>query len=228
MRVERSFAFVDLSGFTALTAQRGDEPAVTLLSSFRAILREVCSRRGVRIAKWLGDGAMLVSVDPTALLAALLEMEHAMRTLNFELRARSGATQGEVILHEGDDYIGHPVNVAARLCDVAPDDEIYVTTEMAEERPAWATVSEPFEIEVKGFVDPLEVVSLGFKALGTEAQACPICGIPLTPEVAFSKAVDAVGLPVLFCAESCQETWERRPRVRGDGQGSLRSPLMGF
>jgi class 3 adenylate cyclase/YHS domain-containing protein len=228
VRVERGFAFIDLSGFTALTAQDGDERAVALLTSFRSIVRDVCSRRGVRIAKWLGDGAMLVSVDSTALLSTLLEIEHSMKATKSVLNVRCGASFGEVILHEGDDYIGHPVNVAARLCDLAPGGEVYATREVADARPAWSLASEPFSLEVKGFLEPLEVVSLGFRSLTGRALACPVCGIPLVPSVAFSSMTDAVGALILFCSESCRETYKRRPRRTAEEQGSLRSPLMGF
>ncbi|HEX3948114.1 MAG TPA: hypothetical protein VHW47_10435, partial [Acidimicrobiales bacterium] len=78
MRTHRNFGFVDLSGFTALTETEGDERAVSVLSSFRTVVRDICSRRGVRIAKWLGDGAMLVTVEATPLLAATLEMLRAV------------------------------------------------------------------------------------------------------------------------------------------------------
>ena len=227
MRVERGFAFIDLSGFTAMTAQQGDEQAVALLSTFRTVAREACSRRGVRIAKWLGDGAMLVSVESTALLATLLEVEHSMKAAKSVLSVRCGATFGEVILHEGDDYIGHPVNVASRLCDIAPGGEVYVSKNIAEDRPLWASASEPFDVEIRGFVEPLEVVSLGFRSFGAKTMACPICKIPLVPDVASSSSTDAVGTLVLFCSESCRDTWNRRPRLSAEGQGSLRSPLMG-
>ena len=60
MRVPRTFVFVDLSGFTNYTAAFGDDAAGRILSTFRAIVREVASERGVRIAKWLGDGCMVV------------------------------------------------------------------------------------------------------------------------------------------------------------------------
>ena len=62
-RVERTFAFIDLSGFTTYTDTEGDSEAVKVLSGFRAAVREVAALRAVRVAKWLGDGAMLVSVD---------------------------------------------------------------------------------------------------------------------------------------------------------------------
>ena len=228
MRIFRSFAFIDLSGFTALTASQGDERAVALLSSFRVIVRDVCSRRGVRIDKWLGDGAMLVSVNPTAMLAALLEVEHAMAAEGSELKVRCGATGGQVILHEGDDYIGTPVNVAARLCDLAPDGEVLVTVDIAEARPPWASISDVRHMPVRGFDEPVEVVSLGLAVESDEATACPVCTIPLTPALADSTALDAVGATLLFCSQECRETWERRPGPTSEQQGSLRSPLMGW
>ncbi|MBT7428884.1 MAG: hypothetical protein HN783_03635, partial [Ilumatobacter sp.] len=56
MRVPRTFVFVDLSGFTNYTAAFGDDAAGRILGAFRTIVRAVASERGVRIAKWLGDG----------------------------------------------------------------------------------------------------------------------------------------------------------------------------
>ena len=49
-RVERSFALVDLSGFTRFTDVQGDDEAVDILSAFRAVVRGVASTHGVRIA----------------------------------------------------------------------------------------------------------------------------------------------------------------------------------
>src|SRR5215203_7565736 len=59
--VRRNFGFIDLCGFTALTDEEGVGEAVAALSTFRAVVRERAGWRGVRVAKWLGDGAMLVS-----------------------------------------------------------------------------------------------------------------------------------------------------------------------
>ena len=74
MRVERCFAFVDLCGFTAFTERYGDEHTVVVLASFRTTLREIAARRGVRITKWLGDGAMLSSSDTAATVAMVIEL----------------------------------------------------------------------------------------------------------------------------------------------------------
>ena len=61
-RFDRTFAFIDLSGFTRFTDLMGDKAALEEINTFRAIVREIASRKGIRIAKWLGDGAMLVAV----------------------------------------------------------------------------------------------------------------------------------------------------------------------
>ena len=227
MRVYRCFAFVDLSGFTALTDHEGDERAVAVLSQFRAILREVCSRRGVRIDKWLGDGAMLVSVQPTPLLASLLDFELAISRSNLPLRVRCGADDGEVILHEGDDYIGSAVNTAARLCDLAPGGTVLVSQHLAQGRPEWASITGAREEELKGFDDPIAVAELTLAMLKGSTSACPVCGVPLNLAVAESTDSLADGTVALFCSEGCRETWDKRPRSITEFQGSLRSPLMG-
>jgi class 3 adenylate cyclase len=196
---------VDVSGFTAMTAESGDEQAVSVLTGFRAAVREICSRRGVRIAKWLGDGAMLVSVETTPVLCAALELQ--FRSTRRPLAIRCGMTTGSVILLEGDDYIGHSVNIAARLCDVASGAEVLASTEMIPFLPPWATVIESRELTLRGLSHPVEVVVLGLAHDGGLGVADPVCGIPLTPEIAACVRGGRSEPQVLLCSESCLETW---------------------
>lgn len=227
VRVVRHFAFVDLSGFSALTVSSGDERAVSVLTAFRALLRDICSRRGVRIDKWLGDGAMLVSVDPKALVATLLEAERAVGVARLPVPLRCGASSGEVILLEGDDYIGNIVNLAARLCDMAQGGEVLAGPGPAQHLPRWATVLSTAEMPVRGIGERVLVARLGFATLDPPTRPDPVCGIPLNREVAEERALDAYGDEVWLCSASCRETWERRPRPAAEGQGSLRTPLIG-
>lgn len=226
MRVRRHFAFLDLSGFTAITESEGDERAVHLLTTFRTLVREVCSRRGIRIAKWLGDGAMLVGVEAPPLLGAALELQHATADPSSLVSVRIGAATGEVILLEGDDYIGHPVNLAARLCDMSPPDAVLVTPPLVTWLPRWGAELGREELMVRGLERAQQVVHVG---LGPHERGVPdpVCGIPLTPEVAEEVARDRYGIQVWFCSDSCRDTWERRPRPTAEGQGSLRTPLIG-
>ncbi|MED5582836.1 MAG: hypothetical protein VYD67_00480, partial [Actinomycetota bacterium] len=57
-RVDRTFAFIDLSGFTSFIDSEGDGAALEVLHDFKSAVRQLAARKGVRIAKWLGDGAM--------------------------------------------------------------------------------------------------------------------------------------------------------------------------
>jgi len=136
-RVERSFAFIDLSGFTDFTDEYGDEAAVAELQYLRAAVREVAPLFGVRIEKWLGDGAMLVGVDNEPVVAAVVAIEQRHRRLG-SLTLRAGIATGEVLLLEGDDYIGRAVNLASRLCDQAQESEILASTDGLHV-PTWST-----------------------------------------------------------------------------------------
>ena len=93
MRVPRTFVFADLSGFTNYTAANGDDAAAFLLSAFRSVAREVASDRGVRIAKWLGDGCMIVAVDHADGVAAALDLDERARKVCAPLALRVGRRQ---------------------------------------------------------------------------------------------------------------------------------------
>ena len=157
MRVSRSFAFVDLCGFTRYTDAHGDEEAVAVLTQFRACVREVGSEFGVRVAKWLGDGAMFVSTEPEQLVACVVELEHRIELAGVALPIRAGMAGGDVILFEGDDYIGGPINLAARLADQAEPNEVLASAELAAVKPPWAEARPVGTRSVPGFVQPVEV-----------------------------------------------------------------------
>ncbi len=161
MRVPRTFAFVDLSGFTNYTAAFGDDAAGRLLSAFRSITRDAASEHGVRIAKWLGDGCMVVAVDQHDAIAFALDLQHRSAEVCAPLSLRVGIATGHALLFEGDDYIGSAVNMAARLCDIAGPFETLMPAMQLEKLPAGCTAATHGAIELRGFPGPLEVVELG-------------------------------------------------------------------
>jgi adenylate cyclase len=160
MRVPRTFAFVDLSGFTNYTAAFGDDAAGRLLSAFRTITREVASERGVRIAKWLGDGCMVVSVEQTNCIAFALELENRSADVCAPLALRVGMATGHALLFEGDDYIGSAVNMAARLCDAAGPNKVLLPTMQIERLPEGVVTASHGDLELRGFPGPVSVVEL--------------------------------------------------------------------
>ncbi len=161
MRVPRTFAFVDLSGFTNYTAAFGDDAAGRILSAFRSLVREIASERGVRIAKWLGDGCMIVSVDQANAISFALELESRSAEVCEPLSLRVGIATGYALLFEGDDYIGSAVNMASRLCDIAGPFDVLLPTMQLERMPEGVTATPHGSVELRGFPGSIEVVELG-------------------------------------------------------------------
>jgi class 3 adenylate cyclase len=164
VRVERWFAFVDLSGFTSFGDEFGDDESVRVLTLFRSAVRKVATDFGVRIAKWLGDGCMLVSVEPGQLVAAVCTLEELTRELDLPLEMHAGMAGGAVILLEGDDYTGRCVNLAARLSTVAQRGEILSTPELAKYAPEGTPLVPAGMITVAGLHDPVAIVRVGAAA----------------------------------------------------------------
>ena len=159
-RVERSFGFIDISGFTAFTDNHGDVAAVSALYEFRFVVRDISSSHGVRIDKWLGDGAMLVSVETAPLVNAVLDIELRLAEYRFPLPLRAGLAGGQVILFEAEDYIGTVVNLASRLCTDAVAGQTLATESVAAHAPDWVVCKPIGEITIRGLAEPVPVVSL--------------------------------------------------------------------
>jgi len=136
--VDRAFAFVDLCGFTRFIAANGEHAAIDTLARFRSLARDIAVRRGVLVAKWLGDGAMIVGVEVGPTLATAAEL--IGRYDGSTLALRGGFAHGQALIMDGDDYIGRPTNLAARLCQVARPEELLAVGYPAATLPPWIKV----------------------------------------------------------------------------------------
>ena len=153
LSVERSFAFVDICGFTGYCERYGEHLALELLTEFRQLTRSAVARRGVRVSKWLGDGAMIVGLTPAILAAACAEI--GLRCRRQGLDTHAGIATGSVLLLEGDDYVGRTVNLAARLCDAAEVGETLAAGELPG-LPSWLSLSDVATHDVPGMDEPVE------------------------------------------------------------------------
>ncbi|HUE60503.1 MAG TPA: adenylate/guanylate cyclase domain-containing protein [Acidimicrobiales bacterium] len=210
MRVERCFAFLDLCGFTAFTERFGDEQTVLVLASFRTRVREVAARRGVRVTKWLGDGAMLSSGDTMSVVSMVVELASMVPT-EVPLQIRAGLAQGPVIMFEGDDYIGRATNVAARLCDAAPAGQILATREVATRAPRWVAAGPALPYPAQGFDRPLEASLLEI-GIDDTMVTDPCCGLVLPAIAGLDTRFGTDGSVHRFCSTACALSWEQGNR----------------
>ena len=120
-----AIAFLDLTGYTALAEERGDEAAAELAASLASVVQEAAQTHGGRPVKWLGDGVMFHFAHPgEAILSGLDLIERTEKTIS--VPARMGINAGAVIVQEGD-YFGRTVNIAARIADYARPHEVLVS-----------------------------------------------------------------------------------------------------
>lgn len=125
-----AIAFLDLSGYTALTEEHGDQAAAEIAAGVADVVHEVAVGHGGRPIKWLGDGVMMHFPDPHAAVASGLDLiEETERAISAP--ARVGINAGPVVVQEGD-YFGRTVNVAARIADYAGPREVLVSEQARE------------------------------------------------------------------------------------------------
>ena len=120
-----AIAFLDLTGYSALAEERGDEAAAELAAGLATVVQEAARTQGCRPVKWLGDGVMFHFSDSgRAIRSALDLVEETERAIS--VPARIGINAGTVIAQEGD-YFGRTVNIAARIADYARPREVLVS-----------------------------------------------------------------------------------------------------
>lgn len=159
LRVQRTFAFVDLCGFTDFADDHGDDQAAEVLRLLRASVRGAATNNGVRVDKWLGDGAMLVGVESAPLLTAVVEVKWALAD-EVPLGMRCGVAAGQVMVFEGDDYVGRAVNLAAKLSELAAPGQCLAPADLGETCPVGLEATAIGAREVPGFHRPIELVAV--------------------------------------------------------------------
>ena len=119
--------FTDIANFTASTETGGERAAMELLDTHDAIVTPaVVGNRG-RVVKNVGDGIMAAFRDPAdAVAAAAAIITRANGDGRPALALRIGLDAGRPT-KRGEDYIGHTVNLAARLVKRARSGEALVT-----------------------------------------------------------------------------------------------------
>ena len=152
--------FTDIVDFTKATEQGGDKTATKLLDAHDAIVETHVGRNKGRIVKSLGDGSMTAFTDPAAAVRAAAEILESVRDLpavrGWRLRIRIGIDVGKPS-RRGDDYIGHTVNLAARLTrrarpgEALVTDAVYQTLKKLDGEAYWERRG---EVNLKGLANP--------------------------------------------------------------------------
>jgi len=144
-----AMCFLDITGYTRLTEERGDEAAADLASRLATLVRRSSQEHDGTPVKWLGDGVMFYFREPADAVLAAVEMVEVVGRHDLP-PAHVGIHAGPVVFQDGD-YFGRTVNLAARIAEYARPDEVLVSQEVVDAADA-APVSfvEIGPVELKG------------------------------------------------------------------------------
>jgi class 3 adenylate cyclase/tetratricopeptide (TPR) repeat protein len=161
-----SILFADLVGFTTLAEGRDAEDTRELLSRYFDLSRDVISRYGGTVEKFIGDAVMAIWGAPSAheddaerAVRAALDLVDAVRTLGPSIKARAGVLTGEAAVTLGATnqgmVAGDLVNTASRLQGVAQPGTVLVGE--ATQRAASRAIAfeEAGEQHLKGKTSPV-------------------------------------------------------------------------
>jgi adenylate cyclase len=131
-RLERppAICFLDISGYTRLTQELGDDAAADLAATVARLVQRSSVQHGGKPIKWLGDGVMFYFDHPGPGVRSALEMTDALPAAGLP-PVHVGLSSGPVLFQEGD-YFGQTVNLSARIADYARPGEVLVTRSVAD------------------------------------------------------------------------------------------------
>lgn len=152
-----ALCFLDITGYTRLTQERGDEAAAGLATTLARLVERASVRRGGKPIKWLGDGVMLYFTDPGPGVLAALDMVDGVGEAGLP-PAHVGLHAGPVIFQQGD-YYGQTVNLASRIADYARPGEVLVSQEVVDASADAAAFTDIGPVELKGVAGAMHLHS---------------------------------------------------------------------
>jgi adenylate cyclase len=149
-----AICFVDLTGYTRLTEERGDRFAADVAAQLASLVKDISRRRGGSPIRWLGDGGMFHFREPARAVDAGLDMVEQAPASGLP-PAHIGIHAGPVIFQDGDVY-GRIVNLASRLASVAQAGEVVVSEEVVQQAGGF-NFQDIGPVTLKGLLAPMHL-----------------------------------------------------------------------
>jgi class 3 adenylate cyclase/YHS domain-containing protein len=209
-RIEATFGFIDLAGFTALTEEQGDFDAADIATRFAALTRGALAR-GDRLIKTIGDAVLVTSPTPSAALELVDRLLMATTSERAVPALRAGLHHGTAIERDGDVF-GAAVNLAARVAAEAYAGEVLATeaiAAVAAERGI--PVVEIGVVPLKNVGDATVLSSLGFMVGAIDSAIDPVCQAVVDRRAAAGQLCHERKV-YWFCSLTCAAAFASNPQ----------------
>jgi adenylate cyclase len=220
-RIESTFGFIDLEGFTALTEAKGDEDAAHLATRFARLTHSLLGPDD-RLVKTLGDAVLVTSPNAAAGIALVerLLTEAAADPRFPSLRA--GLHHGSAVEKNGDVF-GAAVNLAARVAAEAHAGEVLGTEPIAEAaRSVGIPVAELGAVSLKNVRGKVRLFSIALVVGVTETPIDPVCRTPVDRRAAVGR-LSYGAVDYWFCSLTCAAAFASNPAWHADAPSPKRS-----
>ena len=164
-QTRRTFVFTDIVGSTRLLETLGNDKWRKLLARHDELLREQIASSGGEVVQQTGDGFFATFATPRAALEAAVAIQRALEGEIVAPDVRIGAHTGDAFRKDeaANPYGGEAVHVAARIGAAAGAGEILASRETLEGAGSGFRVSNPRSESLKGFEEPVDVISVDWR-----------------------------------------------------------------
>ena len=128
----RAIGFADLTSSTEYLVRLSAAELASFVQRFESIARDVISTAGARVVKTIGDAVLFVADRPEIGAEVAINLNRAIEDARDVPPVRIGMVWGRLLSRFGDVF-GPPVNLAARLTDIAEPGTILVDQPTADE-----------------------------------------------------------------------------------------------
>jgi class 3 adenylate cyclase len=121
-----TFLFADISGYSALTEQTGDDAAAAVAIGFAREVTRMAAEHGAEIVKHVGDEVIVHATCAAQAVELGLRLRGAVGPGRALPQVHVGIHTGPAIRREGE-WWGATVNVASRVADAAEAGQLLIT-----------------------------------------------------------------------------------------------------
>ena len=209
-RIEATFGFIDLAGFTALTETQGDHDAADVAARFAGLTRTALGTSD-RLIKTIGDAVLVASATPSDaldLVERLLTSAAADKTLP---ALRAGFHHGPAVERDGDVF-GAAVNLASRVAAEAYAGEVLATDAIAAtaaDRGIAVVEIGPVTLKNVGVATVLS--SIAFMVGAMDSAIDPVCQAVIDRRAAAGQ-LNHERKTYWFCSLTCAAAFASNPQ----------------
>lgn len=204
---DATFAFVDLSGFSALTEMCGDEQAAHLAGRLVELTRDSLAL-DVTLVKTMGDAVMLHARSPDTMMATIVDLADRAADEDGFLGLRAGVHHGSAVQRE-QDYFGHAVNTAARVTALAGAGHAVITEPVLSACKALGVTAHPMgATALRNISTPVTVYRVPLPP--PRYPIDPVCRIRIDPRTA-ARNLRHNNDDLWFCSDRCAQRFLADP-----------------